>query len=157
MSYVNQNSNLWTPKLVGEILVEMARWLATHGGRVGPARLKSAMPELRMELGDRLAHGWGSVQSYEVVQRRPSYGPKAISLFERALDWQGTYLLEERGAARVLALWLRCKISRLKFDAELKARGWSRATSYRKRDRALSAIAQGLTNHNQTPPDWWRH
>ncbi|TCQ79565.1 hypothetical protein EDF68_104149 [Ochrobactrum sp. BH3] len=148
---------VWTPKLVGEILTEVARWLSTHGGRVGPARMKSAMPELHMELADRLAEGWQSVASNEVIGRRPSYGPRAVSLLERALDWQGAYLLEERGAARVLALWLRCRITKKKFDAELKARGWSRATAYRKRDRALSAIAQGLTHHNQTPPDWWRH
>ncbi|WP_210385619.1 hypothetical protein [Brucella anthropi] len=157
MSYVTQNSNLWTPKLVGEILVEMVRWLATHGGRVGPARLRSAMPELQMELADRLAEGWSSVQANEVTHHRHSYGPRAVSLFERALDWQGTYLLGERGAGRVLALWLRCRITKLKFDAQLKARGWSRATAYRKRDKALSLIAQGLTNHNESPPDWWRH
>lgn len=147
---------LWTPKLVGEILTELTRWLATHGGRVGPARLRSAMPELRMELADRLAEGWSSVQENEVTRPRASYGPKTVALFERALEWQGLYLLDERGAGRVLALWLRCRITKLKFDAELKARGWSRATAYRKRDRALSAIAQGLTNQNQTPPDWWR-
>ncbi|WP_052502940.1 hypothetical protein [Brucella anthropi] len=156
MSYVNQNSNPWTPKLVGEVLVEMARWLATHGGRVGPVRLKSAMPELRMELADRLAEGWQSVSLNEVVGRRSSYGPRAVSLFERAIDWQGTYLLGERGAGRVLALWLRCRVTKLKFDAALKARGWSRATAYRKRDKALSLVAQGLTRNNETPPDWWR-
>ncbi|KAB2796084.1 hypothetical protein F9K87_16145 [Brucella anthropi] len=92
-----------------------------------------------------------------MTHHRHSYGPRAVSLFERALDWQGTYLLGERGAGRVLALWLRCRITKLKFDAQLKARGWSRATAYRKRDKALSLIAQGLTNHNESPPDWWRH
>ncbi len=107
MSYATQNSNLWTPKLVGEVLVEMARWLATHGGRVGPARLRSVMPELAMELADRLSEGWSSIQANQVTHRRPSYGPRAVSLFERALDWQGTYLLGECGAGRVLALWLR--------------------------------------------------
>ncbi len=147
---------VWTPKLVGEILVEMARWLATHGGRIGPARMRSAMPELHMELGDRLAEGWSSIHENEVVKPRSSYGPRAISLFERAIDWQGTYLLQERGAGRVLALWLRCSVTRRRFDAELKARGWSRATAYRKRDRALSAISTGLANHNQMPPEWWR-
>lgn len=147
---------VWTPKLVGEILTELTRWLATLGGRVGPARMKSAMPELHMELADRLAEGWQSVASNEVIGRRPSYGPKTVSLFERALDWQGSFLLDQQGAGRVLALWLRCRITRKKFDAELRSRGWSRATAYRKRDRALSAIAQGLTHHNQTPPEWWR-
>jgi len=156
MSHQQHIDGLWTPKLVGEILVEMARWLASHGGRVGPARMKSAMPELRMELTDRLAEGWSSVQENEVTRPRASYGPKTVSLFERALDWQGLFLLDEPGSGRVLALWLRCRITKLRFDAELKARGWSRATAYRKRDRALSAIAQGLTHHNQTPPAWWR-
>jgi hypothetical protein len=32
----------------------------------------------------------------------------------------------------------------MKFDSEVKAKGWSRATCYRRRDRALAVISIGL-------------
>lgn len=156
MIYTPVDSNVWTPKIVGEILIEMTRWLTLYGGHIGPSRLRSAMPELHMELADRLGAGWSSVQENEVTSRRRSYRPYEVSLFERAIEWQGAFLIAEQGAARVLALWLRCKISKLKFDAEIKRRGWSRGTAYRKRDQALSAIALGLTRTNENFPPRWR-
>lgn len=134
MTYASVADGVWTPKLVGEILIETTRWLALYGGHVGPARLRTVMPELHMELADRLRAGWSSVQENEVTKRRRSYRPYEVSLFERAIEWQGDFLTAEIGASRVLALWLRCKISKLKFDTEVKRRGWSRATAYRKRD-----------------------
>jgi hypothetical protein len=63
---------------------------------------------------------------------------------ERVLAWQGTYLRAHPGPARVLALFLRCKVTRTRFSEAIRERRWSRSTAYAARDRALTLIAQGL-------------
>ena len=139
-----RHADCWTPKLAGEVLVEAARWALVYGGPTGPARIRSSMPELAMDWRDRMANGWDSVASQEPSQRRRNYRPSEVSQFERAILWPLEYLSEHDGLARVLQLWLRCKITKQKFDAAVDERKWSRATAYRHRDKALSIISQGL-------------
>lgn len=125
-------------------MVEAARWALTYGGPAGPARIRSSMPELAIDWRARMANGWDSVASQEPSRRRRNYRPSEVSQFERAILWPLEYLADQDGLARVLQLWLRCKIIRQPFDAALKEKKWSRATAYRHRDRALSIISQGL-------------
>lgn len=140
----DQYTDYWTPKLAGEILIEAARWALTHGGPAGPASIRSSMPELAMDWIDRMAQGWASVASQQPTKKRRNYRPAEVSQFERAILWPLEYLADQDGLARVLQLWLRCKITKQKFDAAVDERKWSRATAYRHRDKALSIISQGL-------------
>lgn len=138
-------SPVWTPDIVGETLIDAARWCLLTAGRTGPARVKSLMPDLDMSMADRLAEGWSSVVGEDQERRlRRAYAAGQISQLEQAIRWPIEYLDAEPGARRVLQLWLRCKVTKLRFDAEVKAKKWSRATAYRQRDRALSAISMGL-------------
>ncbi|MCZ8158650.1 MAG: hypothetical protein O9256_02000 [Rhizobiaceae bacterium] len=142
---------VWTPKLAGEELVEALRFLDVTMGRVGPNRVRSGMPSLNMTAGEREGEAWPSfaeIGEFDPPPQKPRrYPPARVSQLERVLEWPMRYTdPKETGAIRVLKTWLRCKTAKkVKFDAVCQARGWSRATAYRQRDRALAMIAIGLT------------
>lgn len=137
----------WTPKLVGERLVEAVKWAGRSAGPVGPAGLST----VRLAYLAHLDPDWGVIEVAgddrpEERQLRIPPTPRQITAFEDALDWPRRYLCPEyEGSARILALWVRCKATRMAFNAAVKARGTiARATAFRLRDRGLSLIAQGL-------------
>ena len=146
----------WTPKLVGERLIEAVRWARYHAGPTGPASVRALMPTYLPTLEDRELEGWGDPESAEIEEDRPRrrpLSPAKISAMLEALYWPAKYAVEGfPGSARVLNLWLRCKVYRGNFDKTVQHRGeLSRASAYRMRDRALAAIAIGLTNDGVKP------
>ncbi|SOC37063.1 hypothetical protein SAMN05892877_103407 [Rhizobium subbaraonis] len=143
---MTHDSEPWTPKFVGECLVEAVRWSEYAAGRVLPADMKSGMPALEMFAGEREFEGWPTIGELDPPKRPKSYSPAKVSQMERVIRWPTLYLGKIPGPTRVLNLWVRCKISQgLKFDRAVEIRGWSRATAYRGRDKALATIAMGLT------------
>ncbi|PJO47198.1 hypothetical protein CWE02_19230 [Brucella pituitosa] len=141
---MQERHQTWTPDLVGKALIEAVRFCMITGGPHGPARIRNSMPELAMTLTDRLGAGWRSVDTNVPVKKRRRYSPQEVSFFDKAIQWPIDYLPDQDGQARVLQLWLRCKITRVRFADEVACKGWSRATAYRQRDRALSTISVGL-------------
>ena len=142
----------WTPKRVGEVMTEAVRWARFNAGQVGPAGIKGCMPAFNPTLEDHLDEGWGIPEVAGENEpdaarpvRRPAT-PEQITRFEAALHWPTLYLFpRHEGSARILGLWLRCKVHKRPFDAAIKARGTiSRTNAYALRDRALSLISQGL-------------
>ncbi|MEW5421926.1 hypothetical protein [Amorphus sp. 3PC139-8] len=100
-----------------------------------------------MTAVERLAEGWPGIDELEPPRRPRPYSPGRVSQLERALWWPARYLDGHSGWARVLHCWIRCRVTRgVNFNHAVDERGWSRATAYRARDRALARIAQGLTN-----------
>ena len=138
--------DVWTPKLVGEELLEAIRWANRAAGPVGPARVRSGMPDLAMIASDRDFEGWPPIADLETRPVRRAIPPARVSQFERVLWWQATYLKDQPGAARVLKHWVRAKLTKgMTFGEACDRRGWSRPTAYRRRDEALREIAVGLT------------
>lgn len=74
-----------------------------------------------------------------------------ITEMEEAIHWQAKYLCCHEGPARVLRTYLRCKAYRRSFSEMAKRKGWSRATAYRARDKALTIIAFCLMR-DKVPP-----
>lgn len=147
--------DLWTPKLVGDQLIEALKWAQRAAGAVGPAGSRSGFPQLAFLSLDREAEGWPAIQEMEAEPMRRSLSPAKVSQMERVLEWPMLYLKgfkqKNPGAFRVFAVWVRCKLSRGKpFGAACDERGWSRATAYRLRDRVLSEIAQGLARDGKS-------
>lgn len=157
----------WTPKLVGERMVEAVRWAAFTGGKVGPGGIKGSMPSFNPTLDDHLDEGWGLPET--AGDEEPGNGKRLvvqataaqITAYEAALNWPAVYLYPaHEGSARLLCLWVRCKVHRRPFEGAIKARysrmvqrdgdkaqrewGMSRATAFRLRDRGLSIISVGL-------------
>ena len=140
----------WTPKAVGEAMTAALRWAQWSAGRTGPGGIKTVALPFIASLDEHLANGWGLPETAGDEEPDPRRlrvmpSPEQISRHEAALDWPRVYLKDHEGSARILALWLRCKIQKRPFDAAIKARGTiSRGAAIQMRDKALSIISQGL-------------
>jgi hypothetical protein len=143
----------WTPKLVGERLVAAVRWAQYAAGPTGPAGFRSNLPAVALSWEDRLAEGWGlpdgpDEEEERLAQKRLKIAvtPAQITQHLAALEWPATYLLPDRaGDARVLNLWVRCKVLHRPFNEAIDRRKYlTRSAAYRMRDRALSVISVGL-------------
>jgi len=141
----------WSPRLVGEALIEALKWARWAAGRTGPAGYFGLrLPEAALSADDRLALGWdaapGSADDPADLPP-PRIRPTAaqVSRHMAALEWPAVYLCPNHyGSARMCGLWAASKAYRRSFDGALKARGVHRSLAYRLRDRGLSLIAQGL-------------
>jgi hypothetical protein len=149
----------WTPKLVRERLIEAATWVRYYGGPVGPAPMRSALPGYAVSLEDHLAEGWGipEVAGNDDEAGRLQHmplppGPDRITALEDALTWVGRYVARDhRVLARILQMWIRCRVYRGSFDAVCADLRISRAHAYVLRDRALGLIARGLDGEGHRP------
>lgn len=144
---------VWTPKHVGDCLVEAVKWAQQSGGSIGPRGFGSGMPDLALTSDERMFEEWPSLDAigdFDPPKKpRKSFAPWKVSQMERVLLWPMTYLKgfeqAQPGAFRIFKVWVHCRISKgVKFDAACDERKWSRATAYRARDKVLSRIAQGL-------------
>src|SRR6218665_2555134 len=132
----------WTPKLVGERLIEAVRWARYNAGPTGPASVRALMPTYLPTTEDRELEGWGAAEIAEGEEDKPLKRPPPpakISAMMDALYWSAKYAVPSLPtASRVLNDWLKCKVYRVNFDETVKQRGeMSRASAYRYRDRAL--------------------
>lgn len=150
---MTKHSEQWTPKLVGDRLIDAVRWARYCAGSVGPAGIRSNMPAVALSLEDYLAEGWGLPDGPDEEEKalrersmRIAPTPKQITAHLAALEWPARYLVPDRaGDARVLNLWVRCKVYSRPFNEAIDRRQYlSRAMAYRMRDRALSVISVGL-------------
>ncbi|MBN9033670.1 MAG: hypothetical protein J0I23_28140 [Rhizobiales bacterium] len=144
-------SDVWTPKLVRERLIAAVRWARYHAGPTGPAQVRALYPTYVPSLDDFAEEGWGFRENADDSELEPPpprkrYKPKEVSAMIAALYWPGKYAVPGHPtSARILNLWLRCKVHKLNFDKAIERKGeMSRASAYRFRDRALTAIATGL-------------
>lgn len=150
-------SDVWSPKLVGERLIEAIRWARFNAGRTGPAGVKAASILYVPSDDDFEVEGWGQREKAEEEEKAPArrYSPAKVSALVATLDWPGKYLVPADAvtSAEMLNLWLRCKVYRGNFDkaVENRRKPISRASAYRYRDRALSLIAQGLARDGVKP------
>ena len=139
----------WSPKLVGEALIEALRWARYAAGKTGPAGYTGMrLPEALLSPEDRLALGWDAAieaDPEDARSMRVQLSSAQVSRHEAALEWAANYLCpDHHGSARMVGLWAASKAYRRSFDGALKARGVGRSLAYRMRDRGLSLIAQGL-------------
>lgn len=142
----------WTPDLVSKRMLSAVRWATYTGGKVGPGGIRGSMPAYITTLDDHLDEGWGLPEV--AGDEGPGDGKRLvvqataaqITQHEAALLWPARYLCpDHEGSARMLGLWLRCKVYRRPFDDAVKRRGTiSRATAFRLRDRGLAIISTGL-------------
>lgn len=150
-------SGVWTPKLVREQLVEAVTWARYNAGPTGPATVRALYPTYFATDADFATEGWGLRESADDPTDAPPprrrLSPKQISRLIEALHWPGRYAVPGHpGSSRILNLWLRCKVHKVNFDKTIERQGkMSRASAYRMRDRALTAIAMGLSRDGVAP------
>ena len=146
----------WTPRRVGEQLVEALRWVRRAGGAVGPAGIRSGQPAYIATLEEFMEDfGIPEVADDEEGARpmRIDPSPAQVSRYLAALEWSAIYLIpDHEGSARMLGLWAACKAHKRPFDKAVRERAnISRGAAYALRDRALSIISQGLQRDGVEP------
>lgn len=140
----------WSPKTVGEALIEALRWARRTAGRTGPQGYAGMrLPEAVVSMEDRLALGWDAAVEADPDDARfmrLQLSAAQVSRHEAVLTWPAVYLVSSghTGSARMLGLWAASKAYRRSFDQALRSRGVGRSLAYRLRDQGLSLIAQGL-------------
>lgn len=150
----------WTPDLVRARLIEAVTWVRYYGGPVGPAQIRSSMPTYRPTLDDHLDEGWGLPENADdgdedatrrkVMAMPPS--PDKVEQLIDALTWVASYVARNNhGSAKMLSLWLWCRVYRHDFRQRVKAAKIQPSHAYRLRDRALMLIATGLDADGKTP------
>ena len=149
----NEVKDQWTPKVVGERLIEAVRWAQYAAGPVGPGQMRGSMPTYAPTWEERLEEGWGlpdgpdqEEAAYRDRKLRISASAEQITAHLACLEWPARYLIpSSAGDARVLNLWVRCKVLKRPFNDAIDRRKFlSRGAAYRMRDRALSIISVGL-------------
>lgn len=151
-----EKDGIWTRKVVEARLVEAARVIHRIAGRVGPRGYTPAwcieVEAEALEFGEKVGLlQAGELGAYEarLAAERNRYimgvSQAEMTRVEEAMLWPMRYLETYEGPRRALKLFLNCRAKRQQFGRACKARGWSRATAYRARDRALTIIAIGLT------------
>jgi hypothetical protein len=148
--------DVWTPKIVGDCLIDAIKWAQHAAGRTGPAGVRSGMPSLALSSDERAFEEWPSLAEIEEFEEpkvtRRSLSPAKVSQMERILAWPSQYLVDFNKddnpvSWAVFRAWVRCKLTKgVSFEECCKVNGWSRASAYRLRDHVLSKIAIGLTN-----------
>lgn len=140
---------IWTPAMVADRLVDAVRVAQTavkgSGGGGSP------WPEYRHSWEDLLSQADSGSILDRLDRRRLPATSHQVSRMEEALSWQGRYLDGHAGPAAVLKHYLRAKATRRSFSKAIRQQGWSKATAYRARDRALALIAVGLMRDGVRP------
>lgn len=145
--------HIWTVKMVGDWLIAAVRLLERIGGPVLPSEQTGFWPPIEIDWTDLLAQA-ETEEMPEGTQLHYRATTKEVSRMEAAIGWQARYLSSRRydGVRRVLAVWLRSKARRRgSFAAAVRRKGWSRATAYQGKDRALLIIAIGLMEDGVLP------
>lgn len=136
---------IWTVEMVQQRLVEAAVVAERTIRRPAPSQRASSWPEWLYDIDDLMGQ--------DAADKHPTaYIPRfQIDRAEQAMYWPSQYLREEPGAGRVLRAFIRAKAFKVPFSKVVRSRGWSRATAYRSRDRALSIIAMCLMRDGVEP------
>ena len=132
----------WTFHDVKECLLG-AFEILKHVPMRGAAGTGSGWPATLVEFSDLIEQvGTESAENEPKIKLRPT--AEQITKMEEVLLWQSRYLKQAPGSARMLALWLACQTTSLKFSEALSRRQLARSSAYRQRDRAIRYIAEGL-------------
>lgn len=144
----------WDPRAVESRLIEAAVICGRTAGSIGPKQFGSNWPTTLHDFADLVAQAEGGQLDRNNAERnRIRFNATAaqVTRSDQAMAWAARYLEGHPGPRGVLQIWLLCKATRRKFVKECKKRGWSRATAYRARDKALSIIAIGLSRDGLPP------
>ena len=138
----------WSYDLVAENLIKAFKML----DRITPGDGgSSAWPPILREYGDIVDELAGGETFKSRNQSRLILTADQVSRVDDVMDWQRRYLRDQPGPSRVLAIWVRCKISKSKFQDACRASRINRHTAYRARDRAVTLICSGLIADDRKP------
>lgn len=124
----------WTTKEVKATLIDAGWHCLATGGRALPYLKEPGVWDTTSTPDD----------DEDERRKRRRRSPRRISFLEKAIWWPVTYLHDEPERARMLQIWLACKMFRVSFGEAVEEQGVSRATAYRMVERASTLISVGL-------------
>lgn len=132
----------WEPQLVRATLVGAARFIGATTPRVGPASIRSSMPEIVRDWEDWAGwvdeHGYMPMRHVGIVRTQ-----EKVTMAEQAMLWPIRYVEREECRQVLCAFIGACAVGR-PFSKVIRTKGWVRPTAYVRRDRALHLISAGL-------------
>lgn len=132
----------WEPDLVQATLIGAARFIGATTPRVGPASIRSSMPEIARDWEDWA--GW--VDDNGHVPTRPMgiiRTQAKVTMAEQAMLWPLRYVTRE-DYRRILCAFIGARAVGRPFSKVIRAKGWTERTANDRKSRALSAISVGL-------------
>lgn len=155
--YARGNAELWTPKLVRDVLVDAFRMLRKTGGHVGPARVKAYWPEFQsFDPGDTA----NEEQRRREQQRGAEYRTRMnVTRMEMVLLGAGgippwmELVREAPDLQKTLRIFIGAELRGATAKELCIHQGWEYTTALTWRDRAAGIIAQRL---NAVPIEVWR-
>lgn len=154
--YALGTSELWTPPLVKAALVDAYRMIRRVGGRVGPAHIKAAWPEYRLDQADFAEQVLAGTLKHLREPRSPYRTAMTVTRMEHILlgwkddegrehpAWMAGPLLDLPREREKLLQWVDAEIRGEAFTALCERRHWPLATAKRHRDTAAGLIAHRL-------------
>lgn len=141
---------LWTPKLVRDVLVDAYRMLRKTGGQVGPARLKAYWPEFQsFDAGDTV----NEEQRRKAEQRGGEYRTRMnVTRMEMVLLGVGglppwmDLVREAPDLQKTLRIFIGAELRGDSAKELCISHGWVYTTALCHRDRAAGVIAQRLNS-----------
>lgn len=149
--YAKSDIALWTHRSVRDALVDAFRYIAQHGGRVGPARMRAAWPDHLRDYYDDEQH------RQDADKRRRTYST-AMNMTRAEMilfgwkdsdgvqhpRWMDGPLLAAPDLRDVLEQWIKAELAGETFKELCRRRLWIYTTACTWRDRAAGIIAQRL-------------
>lgn len=128
----------WTKEIVLDRLADGIKIVHRTAGRVGPKAFGNAMPTFLVHLDEELGKVW---HESEPVRLPPS--ARQITLAEEACEWP-TRFVEDLRVREAIQIWMMAKAIGRPWQKLAVARGWSKETAKRYKDRAVFHIVVGL-------------
>lgn len=139
----------WTKEIVFHRYLEAADVLRRLPPVRFPKEFGNAWPDVLRDMDDIRGHDPDErVREFAAVARRAPPPAAAITRQEEVMDWSNRYLAAWPGPRRVLWAASVCAVSNRSFSGLCRKRGWSRATAYRRIDKALIVVSDGLSKDN---------
>lgn len=149
--YAKADSALWTHRTVRDALVDASRYLAQHGGRVGPGRMRAAWP-------DHVRDYYDDEQHRRDADRRKGAYSTAMNMTRAEMvlfgwkdsdgvlqaPWLDGPLLQAPELRELLRDWIKAELRGETFKELCRRRLWVYTTAATHRDRAAGIIAQRL-------------
>jgi hypothetical protein len=150
-SVIRRAELTWTVDLVEQRLSQAARGIERYVSRPGPSGKTGFWPQVVQNMQETLSGmSLSEVERFQREQNQQSSHRHVLSAereirdMEEAIYWPARYLAAREKELKAMKIWLYCKARNQPWERCYAELGCSRRTAFRRRDRALQLILEGL-------------
>lgn len=138
---------IWTPEIVYLRFLEAAETERRLPGIPRPKEFGNGMPDYIHDIGDANRQEPTrdkAAFAFERAKAPPRSG--MVTRHDECVTWGISYFPPQDARLRILWMAVFCAVFRKSFQKECRKKGWSRTTSYRRLDAALSHLSERLNS-----------